>query len=379
VPTTPRPLRIVIAPDSFKGSASAWQVARGIALGWSGERPDDDVQLVPMADGGEGTLESVEHAVPAARREVIVVDGPAGRAISTYWLRLPDGTGVVELASTSGLTRLERPDPLGAGTLGFGQAIAAALDAGVSSLLLAIGGSASTDAGVGALSALGGRFLDAEGRPIASGNAGLGHLAAVDLSGLRALPPGGVRVLTDVTNPLVGPDGAAAVFGPQKGATPDDVALLDAALRRWADVLARDLGVHVADFPGAGGAGGTAAGAVAVLGARVTSGAALVCDLVGLDDALAGAALCVTGEGSLDGQTLGGKAPAEVARRARTAGVPCVGLAGAVALTAAERAAAGLAGAHALSEVEPDLGRCRAEAAAVLAGLAAAVLPRYLP
>jgi len=334
VPTTPRPLRIVIAPDSFKGSASAWQVARGIALGWSGERPDDDVQLVPMADGGEGTLESVEHAVPAARREVIVVDGPAGRAISTYWLRLPDGTGVVELASTSGLTRLERADPLGAGTLGFGQAIAAALDAGVPSLLLAIGGSASTDAGVGALSALGGRFLDAEGRPIASGNAGLGHLAAVDLSGLRALPPGGVRVLTDVTNPLLGPDGAAAVFGPQKGATPQHLPLLEHNLARAAGFLPADPLQR-----GAGAAGGCGLGLTA-WGATLVPGAPALGEALGLGEAVRRSDVVITGEGRFDGQTGFGKVPGYVAGLGRDAGVPVLLVAGSVAAPTEDRFAA---------------------------------------
>src|SRR5438270_435001 len=241
------------------------------------------------------------------------------------------------------------------------------------------GGGAPTDGGAGMLRALGVRLLDAAGAELGPGGAELARLDRVDAAGLDPrLAEVELLVASDVDNPLVGPRGAAAVFGPQKGATPADVALLDAALRRWADVLARDLGVQVADLPGAGGAGGTAAGAVA-LGARVVSGAALLCDLVGLDDALAGAALCVTGEGALDGQTLSGKAPAEVARRARAAGVPCVGLAGMVSLTAAELAAAGLVGAHALTEVGPDLARCRAEAAAVLADLAAVVLPRYLP
>jgi glycerate kinase len=286
---------------------------------------------------------------------------------------------VVELATAAGLHQVDPLAPTTATTRGVGELLAAALDAGARQVVLGIGGSATTDGGAGMLQALGVRLLDEAGRELGPGGAELARLDRVDVAGLDPRLAGvELLVASDVDNPLVGPRGAAAVFGPQKGATPDDVALLDAALRRYAAVLARDLGADVADLPGAGGAGGTAAGAVAALGARVVSGAALLCDLVGLDEALAGAALAVTGEGSVDEQTLSGKAPAEVARRARAAGVPCVAVAGAVQLTAADVVAAGLAGAHALTEVEPDVARCRAEAAAVLADLAAAVLPRYL-
>jgi glycerate kinase len=197
----------------------------------------------------------------------------------------------------------------------------------------------------------------------------------MDASGLDARLAGVEFVVaSDVDNPLTGPSGAAHVFGPQKGASADDVVALDAALERYAAVLARDLGAAVATTPGAGGAGGTAAGALAV-GARLVSGAGLVCDLIGLSEALAGAALVITGEGSLDEQTLRGKAPAEVARRARVAGVPCLAVAGRVALGAEQLAAAGFAAAHALTEVEPDVDRCLAEPERVLAELTARVLP----
>jgi glycerate 2-kinase len=368
---------LVIAPDSFKGTLPADRAAAAVAEGVARVRPDVECVQRPIADGGEGT---VAAALRAGWRPLPVrVGGPDGRPVDAV-VALDGERAVVELATAAGLHQVATPAPTTATTRGVGELIAAALDAGARRLVLGIGGSATTDGGAGMLQALGVRLLDDAGRELGPGGAELARLARVDPAGLDPrLADAELLVASDVDNPLVGPRGAAAVFGPQKGATPDDVALLDAALRRYADVLARDLGADVADLPGAGGAGGTAAGAVAVLGARVVSGAGMVCDLVGLDDALTGAALAVTGEGSLDLQTLSGKAPAEVARRARAAGVPCVGLAGAVALTAGELAASGLAGAHALSEVEPDLARCRAEAAAVLADLAAAVLPGYLP
>jgi glycerate kinase len=261
-----------------------------------------------------------------------------------------------------------------------GLLVTAALDAGARQVVLGIGGSATTDGGAGMLQALGARLLDDDGREVPPGGAGLARLARVDVAGLdRRLAGVEVVVATDVDNPLTGQAGAAAVFGPQKGAGPRDVAVLDAALARFAAVLARDLGTDVAGLPGAGAAGGTAAGAVAVLGARIVSGARMVCDLVRLDDALAGAALAITGEGALDGQTLRGKAPGEVARRARAAGVPCLALAGSVRLPAEELRAAGFAAAHGLVELEPDLDRARAGAAGLLADLAARAVPPLLP
>ena len=207
------------------------------------------------------------------------------------------------------------------------------------------------------------------------GALGLGRLDRIEPAGRDArLLDTEVVVAVDVDNPLTGPDGAAAVFGPQKGATPGQVAALDAALERFAAVVRRDLGIALAELPGAGAAGGTAAGALAV-GARLAPGAALVCDLVGLSEALAGVDLAITGEGSLDEQTLHGKAPAEVAARARAAGVPCLALAGVVALTPERLTGAGFTATHALSEIEPDMARCRAEPERLLAELAARVVP----
>jgi glycerate kinase len=369
-------VRIVIAPDSFKGTLTAEAAAEAIATGLRRVRPDADVVVRPVADGGEGTVGAAVRAGWSPRS--VGVAGPDGAPVeATFALR--EGTAVVELATAAGLTLLDRPAPMTAGTRGVGELVTAALDAGARRIVLGIGGSATTDGGGGMLQALGVRLLDAEGADLPPGGAALARLARVDASGLDPrLRNVEVVVASDVDNPLTGPDGAAATFAPQKGADPEQVRALDTALARFADVLARDVGVAVANVPGSGGAGGTAAGAMALLGARIVSGAGLVCDLVGLSDVLQGADLAVTGEGSLDAQTLRGKAPAEVSARARAAGVRCVGLAGVVRLEPAQVRAAGLVAAHAMTDVEPDRERCLAEPAAVLAELAASVLPVHL-
>ena len=369
-------VRIVVAPDSFKGSLSAEDAAVAISEGIARALPDAEVLLRPIADGGEGTVAAALRAgyVPLSAR----VSGPDGRPVDATVAR--DGTtAVVELATAAGLGQLAEPAPLTATTFGVGQLLRAALDDGARRIVLGIGCSATNDGGAGMLQALGVALLDADGAELPPGGAALARLDRVDVS--RLDPRIGaieLVVASDVDNPLVGPTGAAAVFGPQKGASPDDVAELDAALTRYAAVLARDLGVDVAALPGAGGAGGTAAGAVAVLGAQVVSGADLVCDLVGLQEAMDGAALAITGEGALDEQTLHGKGPAEVAARARRAGVPCLGLAGVVRLSDGQLTEAGFVGAAGLTDVEPDLARCLAEPAEILARLAAEVVPPRL-
>jgi glycerate kinase len=346
-------VRIVIAPDSFKGTLTADRVAEAIASGVARVVPAAELHLRPVADGGEGTVAAALRAgyAPRAAR----VSGPDGRPVGATFAT-DDGTAVLELASAAGIG-LAAPAPMTATTRGVGELVLAALEAGARRIVLGIGGSATTDGGAGMLQALGVRLLDADASGLDP------RLAGVELV-----------VASDVDNPLTGRTGAAAVFAPQKGASPDDVRVLDAALIRYAGVLSRDLGVDVAAVPGAGGAGGTAAGAMAV-GGRVVSGAALVCDLVGLSEVIAGAALVVTGEGALDEQTLSGKAPAEVAARARTAGVPCLALAGVVAVDPARLTAVGISAAHALTEIEPDVARCRAEPGRLLAELAARVVP----
>ncbi|ANJ26190.1 glycerate kinase [Agromyces aureus] len=354
--------RVVFAPDSFKGTVDAADAAAALARGWRAERPDDELVLRPMADGGEGTLDAFAAAVPGAERVALEVAPPApGQpVVGTSWLRLPDGTAVVELAATCGLGLVDPLQPFDAHTSGFGEAIAAALDSGATRLLLGLGGSASTDGGTGALTVLGARFLDGDGRPVLLGSRGLASVASVDLSGLRALPPGGVLILGDVTNPLLGPSGAAAVFGPQKGADAATVDVLEANLARLAPLVEAAVeppaSGALAEAPGSGAAGGTGFGLLA-WGASMGAGARLVAEAVGLADALAGADLVVTGEGRFDGQSEAGKAPTEVAALARAAGVPVALVAGSITADASAFAASvalvDLAGGGAAAMAEP--------------------------
>ncbi|GGI43697.1 glycerate kinase [Agromyces flavus] len=328
--------RVVFAPDSFKGTATAADAAAALARGWRSVAPADELIEKPMADGGEGTLDAFATSVPGAERIPVTVQGPDDRPVDAAWLRLPDGSAVVELAMTSGITLLDPLRPLDAHTLGFGQAIAAALDAGATRLLLALGGSSSTDGGVGALVALGGSFLDAQGRPVRPGNRGVGTLARLDLSRLRPLPPDGALILSDVTNPLVGPFGAAAIFGPQKGATPELVEAMDENLARLVRAMAG--GEELCESAGAGAAGGTGFGLLA-WGATMAGGSRAVADAIGLSEALRGASLVVTGEGRFDGQSAAGKVPSEVAARAGASGVPVALVAGAIEADASQFAA----------------------------------------
>ena len=342
---------VVIAPDSFKGTIGAAAAAEALAAGWRRERPDSELRLMPMADGGEGTVDAFAAAVPGARRMPVTVTGPEDEPVEASWVLLPPtaeapgGTAVVELANTSGIELLGTPPRLrafDAHTRGFGEAIADALARGVSRLVLGIGSSSSTDGGTGMLTALGARFTDAAGQPVAAGARGLGSVAAADLSGLAPLPSGGVTVLSDVTNPLLGARGAAAVFGPQKGALPEDIGVLDVGLARLAALVAGD-----PETPGAGAAGGTGFGLLA-WGARLVPGSAAVAELVGLDAAVAAASVVVTGEGSYDGQSAAGKVPAHVGAVAAAAGVPVVLVAGRIA---ADADTSGFAGTVSLTEL----------------------------
>jgi glycerate kinase len=295
--------RILIAPDSLKGSLDAAPAAAAIAEGWRSVRPGDELVLLPQADGGEGTLAAIASAVPGARvADAGPVTGPDGRRVEGHWLVLPDGTAVAELAQASGLPLMARLDPRGATTRGLGEVIARALDEGATALVIGLGGSASTDGGAGALAALGLGLRDASGGPVPDGGAALARLASVDRDGLRPPPPGGVRLLSDVTAPLLGPFGAAAVFGPQKGAGPDDVAALDAALGRFAGLLGGDPGQ-----PGAGAAGGTGYGFAAAWGAVIEPGSSAIAELTGLVRALADADVLLTAEGRFDATSLTGK------------------------------------------------------------------------
>lgn len=304
-------LRVVIAPDSFKGSLGAREVAEAIAQGWQTVRPHDDLVLLPLADGGEGTLEAIESAVAGAqRRSAGMVTGPDGRPTAGEWVLLPDGTAVVELAQCSGLPLMGRLDAKGATTRGLGEVIAAALNAGARRLVIGLGGSASTDGGLGALRALGLTATDARGESIADGGGSLRELTTLDRTTLRPAPVGGVSLWTDVTAPLTGPTGAAVVFGPQKGATPDEVESLDAGLTRLAELLDGS-----PDEPGAGAAGGAGYGFAAAWGAHIESGADALLSLSGVDEALRGADVVLTGEGRFDSQSWGGKLVGQILAR----------------------------------------------------------------
>ena len=319
-------MRVVVAPDSFKGSIGAAEAAAALAEGWRGARPGDEVVCLPLADGGEGTLQVLAAADPAARWHPVPVTGPGGGTVPSRWLEGHNGTGYVELAQASGLPLMAVLDPLGAQTTGTGELIADALDAGATRIVIALGGSASTDGGTGALAALGARFLDAAGQELAPGGGALGGLAAADVTGLCAPPPGGVACLTDVRAPLLGPRGAAAVFGPQKGADAAQIALLEAGLTRLALVLGGDPGA-----PGAGAAGGTGYGFAAAWGADITPGAAELGRIVGLDTELARSDLVLTGEGRYDDTSGDGKITGSVLAAAARAGVAAALVAGVVA------------------------------------------------
>lgn len=334
------PRTIVIAPDSFKGTASATQVARALAAGWARVHPGDELRLLPMADGGEGTLEAFETAVPGSKRMPVTVQGPDDRAVHAYWLLLPNGTGVVELANTSGITLLDPLRPQTAHTLGFGQAIAAALDHGVDRLLLAIGGSSSTDGGTGALIALGAAFSDNDGTPVPLGNAGLTDLALADLSNVRALPRGGAAILSDVTNPLLGPAGAAAVFGPQKGAVAGQIDELEVNLARLSALLPVDPAI-----PGTGAAGGAGLGLLA-WGATIAPGSAAVGEALEVPRAVAAASVVITGEGRFDDQSAAGKVPSYLRELATDAGAQAMLVAGLI-----EAETSGFAAAVSLTEL----------------------------
>jgi len=320
---------IVIAPDSFKGSLRASEAAEAIAAGWAVARPKDTLTLLPQADGGEGTVDAIEAAVPGAiRRATGAVTGPDGGQVDGEWLELPGGIAVVELAQSCGLPLMQQLAPLTASTRGLGEVLAHAIGSGVHSIRIALGGSASTDGGVGALCALGLRAMDAAGSPLADGGAALSALAALDATDLLAPPRGGVTLLTDVDAPLLGPRGAAAVFGPQKGATREQIAQLEAALARFAELFGGDPAQ-----PGAGAAGGTGYGFVTAWGAAVASGSAAIADLTGLPAAIAAADVVITGEGRFDEQSLRGKVVGHTLDLAAEHGTSTAVIAGRLATT----------------------------------------------
>jgi glycerate 2-kinase len=371
---TGSPGHVVVAPDKFKGSLTAAEVGAAVRTGLLAGQPALDVRVLPVADGGDGTLDAAVGA--GFERVAVTVSGPVG-ATTEAAIAVRDVVAVVELALASGLVLLpvDRLEPLAASSFGTGQLIAAALERGCTRIVLGVGGSACTDGGAGMLQALGARFLDADGRDLPRGGGPLLDLATVDLAALDPRLAGVEFVLaSDVDNPLLGPRGAAYVYGPQKGASPQDVELLDAGLAR----LAAAVDPAAADVPGAGAAGGVGYAALAVLHATPRPGIDVVLDLVAFDAALAGARLVITGEGRLDEQTLNGKAPAGVAVAARTAGVPVVAVSGGRALDDERLHAAGFAAAYALTDIEPDVQKCIDDPVPLLERLGRAIAQEQL-
>jgi len=369
-----RPVRVLVAPDKFKGTLAAADVARAVAKGLVRARPDVAAVCLPVADGGDGTLDAAVSA--GFERVPVTVTGPTGEPVETAFARQGD-TAVVEMADACGLHRLPGgvPAPMTASSRGLGEVMAAALDAGCRELVVGIGGSASTDGGAGLLAALG-----AMASPeVTDGGAGLAGVTALTLDGLhRGLDGARVVVACDVDNPLTGPDGAAAVYAPQKGASATDVAALDAALAHWADLVAKAVGTDWRDAPGAGAAGGVGFALVAALGAELRPGIDLMLDLIGFDQALVGSELVITGEGSLDAQSLHGKAPVGVASRARAAGVAVVAVAGRSTLSPAELAGVGILSSFALLDLEPDVASCLAAPMPLLERLGVEIALRHL-
>ncbi|WP_432545029.1 glycerate kinase [Kineococcus sp. SYSU DK002] len=385
----PTPFHVVVAPDKFKGSLTAGEVATTIAeafedgfcdafLDTTRARGVDTegatllvTTVLPVADGGEGTVEAALRSAGFSALTALVA-GPTGEPVEATFAVHGD-IAVVEMAQASGLDRLpgRTPAPLTATTRGTGELVRAALDAGARHVVLAVGGSASTDGGAGLLAALGGRLLDAAGRDLPDGGAALRELDRVDLSGLDPRV-GSVSwtLAADVDNPLLGERGAAAVFGPQKGASADDVTVLDAALARFADVLAAATGRDARDTPGAGAAGGVGLVALGLLGATRRPGVEVVLELAGWSHRTRTASLVITGEGSFDEQSLGGKTPVGVAAAAARIPAPVVVLSGRRTLPEERWRAAGFAQARALTDVEPDVGTCVREARRLLGGLA---------
>ncbi|WLQ07593.1 glycerate kinase [Arthrobacter oryzae] len=363
-------MRIVIAPDKFKGSLSAPDVARHLDAGLQSATGHNlEVLRIPVADGGEGTLDAAVGS--GFTRRSAVVSGPTGQPLRADFA-VRGREAVIEMAAASGLAVLPGGtlDAKGATSLGTGELIRAALDAGCRQIILGVGGSANTDGGAGVLQGLGAQLLDAEGNELPPGGAALARLDRIDFSGFDArLDEARFVLASDVDNPLLGTEGAPAVFGPQKGATPEDVATLDAALQHFVDVLAAEIGpraLKAADAPGAGAAGGVGYAAIAVLAATRRPGIDVVLEFTGLADRLAGADLVITGEGSLDEQSLLGKTPMGVARAAARAGVPVVAVCGRTTLTPSQQTDSGFRQVYPLTSLEAKVEICIAEAGPLL-------------
>ncbi len=343
--------RVLVSPDKFKGSLSAGEAAAAMRLGVLDVLPDAVVESIPVADGGEGTVDAFITAGAMARE--VTVSGPLGDPARAR-LAVRGEVAVVEAAQACGLGLIDRPGPgtaLAADTLGVGQLVLDAVSAGAVQVVVGLGGSASTDGGSGLARGLGVRLLDAGGQLLAPGGGSLAQLDHIDPSGRVELRGVRVAAACDVQAPLVGEHGAARTYAAQKGAGPDEITLLEKGLCRWAELVEREIGRPIADIAGGGAAGGLAAGAVAFLDAEIVSGVDIVLDLLGFAQAAAGADLVITGEGSFDAQSLDGKAPIGVARMARRAGVPVWVIAGRAAVEQRDLDAGGFAGALALTDI----------------------------
>ena len=375
-------MRVVIAPDKFKGSLSAPEVASrssaGLRAGFAAGRPGEgfETTLIPVADGGEGTLDAAVGS--GFTRRSTTVTGPTGQPITAEFA-VRGEEAVIEMAAASGLAVLpgfgdgcapNTETAKGATSLGTGELIRAALDLGCRHIILGVGGSANTDGGAGVLQGLGAVFLDADGNELPGGGAALARLDRIDFSNLDVrLEVTEFVLASDVDNPLLGRTGAAAIFGPQKGATPDDVASLDAALAHFVQVLANEIGSEAQDAaqaPGAGAAGGVGYIAIAALGAARRPGIDVVLEFTELEQRLAGADLVITGEGSLDEQSLLGKTPMGVARAAARSGIPVIAVCGRSTLSPEQLSESGFESVHALTELESNVEKCIAEAGPLL-------------
>jgi glycerate 2-kinase len=370
--------RAVLAPDKFKGSLTAAEVAEALAAGMVDVLPHLETITLPVADGGDGT---VAAALSAGFDKIIVnAVGPTGEPVQAPYA-LHGDRAVVELAAVVGLSMLPsgRLDPLASHTYGLGLVIADAIRLGATTIVLGLGGSASTDGGAAMVQALGARLLDSRGRDLSPGGGRLAGLARLNLEPLRAAL-GGVTIIvaSDVDNPLLGPNGAAAVFGPQKGAGPEELERLEQGLQHWSTIVSEATGRDDAVRAGAGAAGGTGFAALALLNAEIRPGIELILDLIDFDRRVIGADLVVTGEGSLDEQSLAGKAPVGVARAAAGAGVRVVAVAGRLQLSAAQLREAGIAAAYPLTDLEPDLNRCIANASPLLRRMGAQIAKDWL-
>jgi glycerate kinase len=359
--------RVVIAPDKFKGSLTAGQAARAMALGVKRANPELTTVECPVADGGDGTLDTA--VVAGFERVPVYATGPTGQVVLTAYARSGE-TAVVEMAEVCGLQRLPgaKAAPMTASSYGLGEVVAQALDHGCRDIIIGVGGSASTDGGAGFLAALGAIARDEHGSRLDSGGRHIGSAAQLDVTGLHPeIASAAFTIAVDVDNPLYGPLGAAMVYASQKGASPVQVIELDRALRVWADVVERATRTDCGTAAGAGAAGGVGFAALAVLGARMRAGIEVILDLIELDRHLLGACAAMTGEGSLDHQSLRGKAAVGVSRRAGAYGVPTFAVAGVSTLDPVDVDTAGLAGVYALSDLEPDRQRSISQAGELLA------------